>query len=169
MRPFPVNPRGPRKKRVKREVLLLGCPRYSPQWELAALRALIKPQTRGAIEHTSPEQRWPSGGEAAVRRICPELAERLVLKLEPHFPGDGDYLMVLQLPGDRWGEALAVAKVLSTRLPGCWLTIGRVFVRDGRFFNRERGYKLTLRESSHHRVPRAMAAEVRDLIAGEKM
>ncbi|CAN5571919.1 hypothetical protein BH10PLA1_BH10PLA1_12210 [soil metagenome] len=145
-------------------MLLLGLPRSSPQWELAALRALMKPQTRGAIEHTSPRQQLPRGAEAIVRRLCEVLAERLVIDLTPHFPDGGDYLIAMQLPGDRWAESLAVAKTLSANLPGCWLTIGRVFVRGGQFFNRERGYKLTLRLSTHHRVPRAMAAAIRDLI-----
>ncbi len=149
---------------MKRDVLLLGLPRSSPLWELAALRALMKPQTRGAIEHTSPEQRLPRGAEAMVRQLCGVLAERLVIDLQPHFPDGGDYLIAVQVPGDRWPESLAVTKTLSANLPGCWLTIGRVFVRDGRFFNRERGYKLTLRPSTHHRVPRAMAAAIRDLI-----
>jgi len=142
---------------------LLAMPRWSPQWELAAVRALMKPQTRGAIEHSQPLQAWPATAEAVIRPLCTALSERLVLAIEPHFPPDGDYRLAIQLPGNRWLEGKAAAKTLSLHLPGVWLTLGRVFVRDGIFFNRERGYKLTLRESSHHRVTREMAAAVRDL------
>jgi hypothetical protein len=165
MRPFPVHPRGPRKRRAKRDAILLGVPRWSPQWELSALRALMKPQTRGAIEHTSPVQQLPANAEANVRRLCAVLAERLVVGLDPHFPNDGDYLLAIRLPGDRWLESLATAATLSTHLPDCWLTVGRVFVRGGRIYNRERGYKLLLRESSTHRVPREMLGVIRDLFA----
>lgn len=165
MRPFPVHPRGARKRRVRHETVLLAVPRYSPQWELAAVNALMKPKpaTRGAIEHSSPVQPWPTDGGDRVRKVCAILSDRLGVALEPHFPDGNEYAMVLTLPAAAFSEGLATAKVLSIHLPACWLTLGRVFIRDGKFFVRERGYKLTLRRSSHHHVPRELAAKIRGI------
>lgn len=165
MRPFPVHPRGPRKRRPPHETLLLACPKFSPQWELSALRALMKPQTRGAIEHTSPEQKWPFGLERDLREVCGLLGERLGFPIEPIFPDGNEFHMVITLPGTAWLESLAAARAISGVVPACWFTLGRVFIRDGKFFNRERGYKLNLRPSKHHRVPRAIAAKVRNLFS----
>src|SRR5687767_15860243 len=52
MRPLPNIPRGPRRAtRSSASSLLLACPRLSPEWELSALRALIKPQLGSRIRH----------------------------------------------------------------------------------------------------------------------
>jgi len=123
----------------------------------------MKPQTRGAIEHTAPEQKWPADAERDVREISERLAEVLGIPIEPHFPAGDEFYMVITLPGTAWYESLAAARALSGIVPGCWFTLGRVFIRDGKFFNRERGYKLNLRPSKHHRVPRSIAAKVRNL------
>jgi hypothetical protein len=164
MRPFPVHPRGPRKRRKRRETVLLGCQRSSPEWELGALHALMKPKpvTRSHIEHRTSEQPWPPDGERRVRELCTALAGRLGVEIAPEFPA-GDYWMAVPLPAAAWPEDLAIARALSLALPGCWLTIGRVFVLDGVFHNRERGFKLTLVPSKHHRVPAVIARKVRDL------
>src|SRR5688572_25528044 len=92
MRPFPVHPRGPRKRKKRRETVLLGCPRSSPEWELGALHALMKPKphTRAVIEHRSADQPWPADGEERVRAVCERLAERLGVEIEPQFPAAGD-------------------------------------------------------------------------------
>jgi len=39
--------------------------------------------------------------------------------------------------------------------------VGRVFVRDGRFFRRERGYRLNLVEATNVHLPRAVRAALR--------
>jgi hypothetical protein len=162
---MPVHPRGPRKKRQRREKVLLGVQRSSPEWELGALHALMKPKprTRAAIEHRDSRQPWPLDGEDRVRAVCTALENRLGVEFTPEFPQGGDFYLAIQLPASAWPESLAIARVLSNRLPGCWLTIGRVFVLDGVFYNRERGFKLTLVPSKHHRVPRAVAARVKGL------
>ncbi len=122
-----------------------------------------KPHTRAAIEHRTSEQAWPRDGEARVRDLCTQLAKLLGVKISPEFPDAGDYFLAIQLPTAAWPEDLAIARAISQHLPGCWLTLGRVFIRDGVFYNREKGWKLTLVESKHHRVPAVIAKKLQGI------
>ena len=53
--------------------------------------------------------------------------------------------------------------LLSRHLPGLWLVLDRLFIRDGRFFRRERGFKMNLVEASNVHLTRA----IRDAVRGE--
>src|SRR5688500_3416867 len=73
-RPLPVMPRGPRRRRpTGPRRRLFACPRVAPDWELGALRALMKPQANGAILHRDARQPWPDDAADAV-----ETARRVV-------------------------------------------------------------------------------------------
>lgn len=72
------------------------------------------------------------------------VADRLDYRLHLHWPPAGDYLFVAAIPATQIAEARALAMILSHQLPGTWLVLGRLFVRDARFFRRERGFKLNL-------------------------
>jgi hypothetical protein len=122
-----------------------------------------KPHTRAAIEHRSSEQPWPRDAEDRVRELCKQLVDCLGVEIAPEFPHAGDYFLAIQLPTQAWPEDLAIARAISQQLPGCWLTLGRVFIRDGVFYNREKGWKLTLVESRHHRVPAVIARKLREI------
>src|SRR4051812_29694889 len=116
-RPFPVQPRGPRRKRAARETLLLACPRVAPDWELGALRALMKPQTRGAIAHKPAGQAWEGArAEAAIRAICREVRDRVGYGPPLHFPASGDYWFAAEISSEIIEESKGFALVLSTRL-----------------------------------------------------
>ncbi len=128
------------------------------------MHALMKPKpvTRGRIEHTASRQPWPIDGRERISNACEAMAIRLGIDLTPAFP-TGDFHFVLILPGHQWGEARAIARVLSRQLPGCWLNLDRHFVRGGILYVRERGFKLTLRKSSSYPVPRMVANKLKGL------
>src|SRR4030095_14090655 len=90
-RPFPVHPRGLRRRRVKHQTILLGCPRVAPDWELGGLRALMKPQTRGAIAHRKAMQPWDAAARRPIEASARCANQRVGFEIEIHFPTDGDY------------------------------------------------------------------------------
>src|SRR5690349_21715977 len=100
-RPMPVTPHGPRRRRRVdgARKLVLACPRVSPQWELGALRVLMKPHdwTRGAIEHQRKEQRWPAGAREVVEGAREDVARALGFKPPVHFPEAGEYWVVAEV------------------------------------------------------------------------
>ena len=162
-RPLPVLPRGPRRPRVPRPTLLLGCPRVSPDWELAALQALMKPkeQTKGAIRHRPAEQPWPPDAADRAETARRLAAERLGYAPAFQFPAAGDYRLIAEVPAGRLEEAKALAVLLSRHLPGVWFVLDRLFVRDGRFFRRERGFKMNLVEAGNVHLTRAIRSALR--------
>src|SRR3954471_13772925 len=97
-RPLPVHPRGPRRRRVTPETILLACPRVAPDWELGALRALMKPkpQTRGGIAHRKATQPWNGGAKRAIEASFRDARERVGFDAEIHFPIDGDYFFACE-------------------------------------------------------------------------
>lgn len=167
-RPLPTLPHGPvrRRPRHARRRLILACPRVSPEWELGALRVLMKPHdwTRGAIEHRKKEQHWPRGGAEAVDEARRLVRERIGFDATVHLPDAGEFYFIAEFPEARWKEGAALALVLSRRLPGLWLTVDRLFVRDGRFFRRARGFKFNLVAASNVHLPRPVRAALRDVL-----
>jgi len=145
---------------------MLACPRVSPEWELAALRALIKPQTKAAIAHRSAKQLWTRDADGIVAVACDRVAERLGARFEPHLSPDGDYHFFLEFPASDVEPAKALALLLSRRLPKHWLVFDRLLVHNGRFYRRRRGYMLTLRPASDVHLKRDIRAAVRDLLKG---
>ena len=165
-RPFPVIPRGPRRRRAAAPAtVLFACPRVAPDWELGALRALMKPQTRGAIAHRPALQEWPAGADRAVRDACEAVRERLGYGPPPvHFPREGDYAFAAEVDGADLDAAKGLALLVSSRLPELWFVFGRLYLRGGRFFRRERGVKLNLVPAADVHLTRAVRAALRDLL-----
>ena len=146
-RPLPIFPHGvPRRSRPLRSstTVFLACARMSPQWELAALRALMKPQTKEAILHRSAVQAWPAQADDALTRALAIVRDRLEFCPRVHRPGAGDFHLLVEFPPERIEEAKALALLLSQKVPGSWFNLGRLLLKNGRFFRRERGYKLQL-------------------------
>lgn len=158
---MPIHPRGPRRKQPpgpRRE--LLACPRVSPEWELDAFRALIKPQARGPILHRRAGQTWSASAQQTVHTVAEEIERCLGFRAELHFPPRGDYFFVADVPETRIDAARALAVVLSKCLPERWFVIGRLFVLNGHFFRRARGYKLDLVPASSVHLPRSIRAAI---------
>ncbi len=59
---------------------------------------------------------------------------------------------------------LALAQLISRRLPELWFVIDRLFVNDGMFYRRQFGYKLNLVPASNVHLPRAIRAALRGVI-----
>ena len=161
-RPLPVNPRGPRRAAARGAETLLGIPRVSPEWELGALRVLMKPKEheKDAIRHRPAHQPWPDDAGERVEGACRAARERLGYDPAPHLPPEGDYLLVLSVPREELHRATAFAVVLSHALPDQWLVFGRLYLKDGGFYRRERGFKLTLVPATNIHLTREMRAAV---------
>jgi hypothetical protein len=163
-RPFPVHPRGPRRRRVKHETILLACPRVAPDWELGALRALMKPQTRGAIAHRKATQPWDASAVRAIERSARDANERIGFDAELHFPVDGDYLFACEIDRAACEEAKGFVLLASSRLSELWFVIGRVFVKGGKVYRRARGFRLNLVPATNVHLTRPIRAALRDLL-----
>jgi hypothetical protein len=167
-RPLPTLPHGPvrRRRRDPARRVVLACPRVSPEWELGALRVLMKPHdwTRGAIEHREPEQHWPAHAADTVDEVRRAVAERLGFAPDVHLPDAGDFYLVAHASEDRIEYLRATGAALSRRLPGLWLAVDRLFVRDGRFFRREKRFKFNLVEAKSVHLPRDVRAALRGML-----
>ena len=144
--------------------LVLGCPRLSPDWELAALKALVKPQLGDRSRHRGGEQAWPADGPRRVFDAAREVARRLDFSPSIHLPEAGDYHFIAEIDRSDLELAKALALVLSARLPGVWLVLGRLLIRDGRFYTRQRPRGLVLARAAHVHVRLDLRASVRDLL-----
>jgi hypothetical protein len=143
-------------------VHVFGCPRISPEWELDAFHALIKPRPeRAALLKAEPRQAWPTRAGEILEEVMRVVRDRLEYEPTIHADAKGDYHFVAEVAEVDVPLARATAIVLSQRLPATWFVVGRVFVRDGRFFRRERGYRLNLVEASNVHLPRAVRAALR--------
>jgi hypothetical protein len=144
--------------------MLLACPRVAPDWELAALRALMKPQTRGAIANRKALQAWPRNARVMLEEIRETVASRIGFDAELKFPLEGDYFLVADVARAACEEAKGFALAASARFPEMWFVLGRTFIKGGRFYRRERGIKLNLVPATNVHLTRAIRAALRDLL-----
>lgn len=167
-RPFPVHPRGPRRRRPAIKTLLLACPRVCPEWELSTVAALMKPKPilRSAVAHRTGEQSWPVDGAERARVVLLALEREMGQRLPVHLQPAGEYHLVGELGAtsrEAVDQARAVAVALSRTAPGCWFVLGRLFVREGRFYRRRFGYRLELVAASDVHLSRPMRQLIRML------
>jgi hypothetical protein len=130
------------------------------------LHALIKPkpQTRGAVEHRDGMQHWPADGPSKVQKIIEVIEEQFGLHIEMHCPDHGEYFAAASVPARRRLEGLALATALSIAMPDLWFVYGRLFLQAGKYFRRERGFKLWLVEATNVHLPREMRAALRGIL-----
>jgi hypothetical protein len=143
---------------------MIACPCISPQWELGALAALLKPQLKESILHTPAQQRFGSASVRALSAAAALLRERLGLALPLHLPARGDYHFIIEIVDSDSAESRACAAVISRALPGLWLVIGRLFVKDGKFYRRQYGYKLLLRPATGVHLSRALRTALKGVL-----
>jgi hypothetical protein len=145
---------------------LVACPRVSPEYELNAVHALMKPneRTKGKIAHTAGRQEWSAEAAAVVEAVLREGGERLAFAADLHRPAEGDYWFAFAVPAVRLEEAKGLALAISVRLPATWLTLGRLLVRDGRFFRRQHGYKLRIVPATNVHLRREIRGALKGLL-----
>jgi hypothetical protein len=155
---------------VKRVAGLISCPRVSPEYELNAMQALMKPneRTKGKIAHVCGEQILGAEEWERVERVWREAKDRLGFAGKMHWPAEGDYWFAVTFGMEELEEAKGVASAISRALPGVWLTVGRVLVRDGRFVRRRYGYKLKLVPATNVHLRRDIRAGLKGLVGGRR-
>jgi hypothetical protein len=147
-------------------VQFFACPRVSPEWELAALTALMKPKpaTRGPVSHTNGVQPWTAGDAARAAVLAAAIADRIGLELDLQQPAAGEYHLIAGIPPGREIDVRAVAVAMSRSMPDIWFVLGPLFVKRGLFYRRRRSFRLELVRASDVRVPRSVRAKIRDLL-----
>lgn len=169
-RPIPTWPRGPRRRRPASPQTLLACPRVSPEWELSTLAALMRPTParRGKVEHRGGGQPgWPADAPERVAWVLSSVADRLGLDLTPwalNLPAAGEYFLLGRVPPEMNDAGRAVAVALSRAVPDHWFVLGRLFLLDGHFYRRRRGYRLDLVRAADVHLRRDVRARLRGLV-----
>jgi hypothetical protein len=153
------------------ESLLLGIPRISPERELAVIRALLKPQLRTALENQieNGEQKWPRDGARRLLAAAQIARSRLGLDADFHAPANGEFFAVASVSPANQPSALAAALLLSRFFPGTWIIVGRLYVRDGGFFRRQRGVKLRLRPATNIHLSRPLRATLNEILRAHNL
>jgi hypothetical protein len=128
-------------------------------WKIQAMRALFKPQLKDAIlHHRSTAQRWTSTDRGAVDNALNELRDRLesaIDSLPPiHFPEGGEYWMIATFAREQDELAKTIAIVLSRALPKRWIVVGKLMVRNERFYRRGGRFNLVLKSARDVHVRR---------------
>jgi hypothetical protein len=164
-RPLPIIPRGPRRAARPRPTRVLwACPRVACDWELGALRALMKPQTRGAILNRPALQPWSGRSRQVLQESVREVAARMQFSPEIHFPAHGDYLFACNVDHAELEDVKGLALLVSTRLPDVWFVLGRLYLKGGLFHRRRFGWKLQLVRAADVHLTRPVRAALRDLL-----
>ena len=163
-RPLPEIPRLARKRKAAPQRLFLAVPRLSPEWELSALQALMKPQLKSKIEHRDGLQPWTDVDAQQLRDLTEEVAERIGFAPEIHVSREGDYHAFADFHPRELESAKALAVVWSKHLVDRWVRVGKLLVRDGIFYRRQRGFKLLLKPARDIHVQREIRQALRGMI-----
>jgi hypothetical protein len=138
------------------QAFVIACPRVSPQWQLAATLALVKPKpyTKSAMGGRDPLQRWPRGARKIVAELTSELPDGC---WSVTYATGGNHLLKIEL-NETWGVARGLALRLSRALPELWFTLTppASYLRDGEFYRRCGKYKLELVRTTHTRLRRSI-------------
>ena len=124
----------------------------------------MKPQARGAIAHRSAIQDWRGDAERVIRAACDDAQARLGYGPTPHFPDAGDFRFAAEVDDVSVDDAKGLALLVSSRLPHLWFIFGRLFLKGGRFYRRERGVKLNLVPATNVHLTRPVRAALRGML-----
>jgi hypothetical protein len=135
----------------RRMPISLVCPRISPQWELAARLALVKPKpyTKNALTNASPRQKW----SRRARRLVEELSANADATAE--FPARGEHHFIIKLDDDM-NQARRFARQISRALPDLWFILDGDHLRGGVFYQRTGKYNLELIPTTRMRLRRSI-------------
>jgi hypothetical protein len=130
----------------------LVCPRISPEWELAAQLALVKPKpyTKDKIAHRDPQQPWPRNARKIVAACLGDAGDVM-------FPKSGNARMLIDFGDIEPNRAKRLARRLSRCMPELWLTLDDdIYLRDGIVYQRTGRYNLELVRADRMRLRRAV-------------
>ena len=130
----------------------LICPRISPEWELAAQLALVKPKpyTKDKIAHCNPQQPWPRH----ARRV---IEAHLSAHASISFPKTNGERMIADFDHIDPARTKRLARKLSRALPELWFTLDdTIFLRAGVVYQRTGRYNLELVRADRTRLRRAV-------------
>lgn len=186
-RPFLHSLRG-RRKRIPAP-LELNVPALSPQRVMHAMRVVVKPHdwTRDAIRHrldtdgdAGAEQVWTPDSAPFLDDLARRACERLGMVPIPtaelgDAPAPGGLSELgIKLPPSLWrlkfapetplGHRRGLAEVCSRHLPATWFWLEPLAVRGGRFWRREKGFRLHLRVANDVHLPREVRAVLKGLL-----
>jgi hypothetical protein len=171
-RPLPVLPRGAASPRPPSDRLVLTCPRISPEWQLAATLALVKPKpyTKRMIQHRDAKQPWPRNARRIICDFVGTLDSSLAGVMTVDFPTRGEHRLTVEFTGEYVAQAKRIARRLSKLLPELWFVLGETeYARGGVVYHRVGKYKLELVRARRVRLRRAVRfgfySEVDDAVA----
>jgi hypothetical protein len=130
----------------------LVCPRISPEWELAAQLALVKPKpyTKDKIAHREPQQPWPRN----ARKIVAACVDSSIVV---EFRKSGEHRMRIEFGDIGPARAKRLARKVSRSLPALWFMLGdALYLRDGVVYQRTGRYNLELVRPDRMRLRRAV-------------
>ena len=165
-RAIPSAARGPLRHATPQRIAL-ACPRVCPEWQLAALRALIKPQFKDAIRHRSSKQPWTRERQVTIAAAMRSVEAIFGGGIQSHFPRLGDFHFIAAFERDDAELAKTAAVLVSKQAPALWFTLGRWYVRDGKFFRRHRSRNRLLQPAASVHLTRAHRRELRRAMRNE--
>jgi hypothetical protein len=139
----------------------LVCPRISPEWELAAQLALVKPKpyTKDKIAHRDPQQLWSRNARKTISDCLGRPGDKSpgLAGVTMEFPKSGDHRVILEFPEIEPVRAKRIARKLSRCLPELWFILDEsIYLRDGVVYQRTGRYNLELVRADRMRLRRAV-------------
>lgn len=157
-RPLPTIPRGAKRRSPPPQVdrIVFRCPSVSPEYELRAFIALVKPQFKRAVTHRSGRQVLPRAAGRIVGELIANLGPRVAARTEGRVcPADDNLLQIEFDPRDaRRARALAID--ISTRFASLWFFFNDRLLHGGRFYRRQGRYRLVPVSLRVPRLPREL-------------
>lgn len=130
----------------------MTCPRISPEWELAAQLALVKPKpyTKDKIAHRDPRQVFPRGARRALEQCAG-------IGLAIDFPRSGPHRITVDFRGVHPSRAKRLARKISRCLPELWFALSDgTYLRGGVLYLRTGKYNLELVRATRVRLRRSV-------------
>ena len=142
----------------------LICPRISPEWELAAQLALVKPKpyTKDKIAHRNPQQPWTRNARKIVAMCLERPGDRSpgLAGVAVEFPKSGDRRMMMDFGDINSVRAKRIARRVSRALPELWFMFDDgddpIYLRAGVVYQRTGRYNLELVRADRMRLRRAV-------------
>jgi hypothetical protein len=139
----------------------LVCPRISPEWELAAQLALVKPKpyTKDKIAHRDPQQPWSRNARKVIADCLGRPGDKSpgLAGVTAEFPKSGDHRLIVEYGDAEPARAKRIARKLSRSVPELWFILDEtIYLRDGVVYQRTGRYNLELVRADRMGLRRAV-------------